>query len=58
MTRRGGKTGIPRHKRDIERLSKRDVNRVVGRDIVAEFPNAPKQEIVRIPDQRDISQIE
>jgi len=57
VTRRRGKTGIPRHKRGIQGLTQRNVNRVVGRDIVAQFPNARKKELVGIPDQRHISQI-
>ena len=48
MPGRGGEAAIAGQQRRIEHFRKRDVNRVVSREVVPQLPNPRQQDIVRI----------
>jgi hypothetical protein len=52
-----GEGTIARHQGGVERLSKRNVRRVVRSEVVAQLPNSRQQDFVRIAIEGDISVI-
>jgi len=57
MTGRPGQTPIAGKQRRVERFGERNVNGVVGGEIVPQFPYPRQQEIVGIPLQRKVREI-
>jgi hypothetical protein len=54
---RGGEPAVAREQRRAKRLGKSNVNSVVGRQIVAQFPYARQKEIVWIPKDRKVGEV-
>jgi len=52
-----GETPIAREKRSVERFGERNVNGVVGGEVVPQLPNWRQQKIVRIPSQGKVRQV-
>jgi len=52
-----GQAAVARQQSGIERFGKRDIDRVVGRQIVPQIPNARQEKIMRIPQQRKVREI-
>jgi len=57
MPGRTGEVAVTGPERRVERFCERDVNSIIGRQIVPQFPDARQKEIVRIPEQRKIGQV-
>lgn len=57
MPRGAGEALIAREERRIERLGERDIDGVIGCQIVPQIPDAPEQQIVRMAPQGKIGQI-
>jgi hypothetical protein len=52
-----GQTSIAREQRSVERFGKGDVDSVIGREIVPQFPDARQKEVVRISVQRNVREV-
>jgi hypothetical protein len=57
VSRCAGDVRVTSHERKPERFGKRDVDSVIGGEILAKLPYARQQEIVRIPYQREIEEV-
>jgi hypothetical protein len=57
VTGGSGESGIARDERRAERLRQRDVDGVVGREVVAKLPDARQQPIVRMALQGQIEEV-
>ena len=54
---RARQTSVSRHERCVERLGERDIDGVIRRQVVPEFPDARQQKAVRVSVQRKIREI-
>ena len=57
MAGRGGKAPVTCQQRRLKRFREGDIDSIVGRQIMAQVPDARQKKAVRIPAQRKVAQI-
>ena len=57
MASRSGETLVARQQRSVERFGKRDVDGIIGREIVPQIPDARQKDVMRVTLQGKIGEI-